>query len=235
MEIREYPTKDLVYHFVLFYDLPENEMLKYRIIGPHMPDDNAILTYCYIDREAGLSYEVICTARRDNLGNVTYREPGNNISLKIREGGLISQALVFAEGGELAGYQDRADIIKENYGYNIKAVKAIEAKPFPDRRHVCYPNDVMVTLFGEDMKPELIWVRDIDENDYPEEIRSLAGTNAQVEGDEMYFVSAGRLINEPYDSGYGYHNGSIVPVFAFRTADGRELPIVPAYNMWSKK
>lgn len=238
MDVRQYPTKDLPYHFVLFYNLSREELLKYSLDVPAMPGDNAILTYCYIDRMAGMSFKMVCLARYDR-GEIICREQSKTIMMTIREGALVSDAVVFPEGGMFAKYQELADRVKENYGYHIDVIEAIEKKSFPDRRHVCYPDDVMVVLYGMGMKPEQIWVSDITEEEYPKEIRNLIGTkivHTTRDGiEEMKFVGAGRLINEPFDSGYGYRNGSIVPVYSLEGEDGTEIPIVPANGMWPRE
>lgn len=119
----------------------------------------------------------------------------------IREGGILGEALLVPDGEDLADLHEIANQMKENYGYHIDMIKAVETKSFSNRRHVCYPDDVMVVLFGMGMRPEQIWVRDILEEDYPEEICALGGTkilHTIPDGiEEMTFVGAGRLINEP--------------------------------------
>ena len=126
MDIRAYQTRKLPYHFVLFYNLSQADLIKFSLDLEINTGDNALLTYCYIDRMAGLSYEVICKASIDGNGNVVYREPSKTAMMRIREGGIISDAYVYPEGGELSRFQDRADRIKENYGFHIDMIKAVE-------------------------------------------------------------------------------------------------------------
>ena len=157
----------------------------------------------------------------------------------IREGGILGEALLVPDGEDLADLHEIANQMKENYGYHIDMIKAVETKSFSNRRHVCYPDDVMVVLFGMGMRPEQIWVRDILEEDYPEEICTLGGTkilHTIPDGiEEMTFVGAGRLINEPYNKEFGYHNGSVVPIYSLVSSSGEEIPIVPANHLWPRK
>ena len=93
----------------------------------------------------------------------------------------------------------------------------------------------MVILYGMGMKPEHIWTRDIDESQYPPEIEKLIGTkivHTTPDGiEELVFAGAGRLINEPYNPKYGYHEGNIVPIYSLEGPDGTVLPVVLAKGM----
>lgn len=236
MDIRAYNTKDLPYHFIIFYNLPESEIRKYSLDVPYQIGENAVLTYCYIDRQAGLSYELICKASLEGNGNIRFSKGSKTSMMKIREGALISDAVVLDEDiPQMSPYKYVADRTKDVYGYHIDMVKTLEAKRFSNRRHVCYPDDIMVFLYGMGCKPEQIWVTEISENDYPENIKNLIGTKVvhSIGGDinEWEFASAGRLINQPFNKELGYVNGDIVPIYSTKDKNGEELPIVPAKSM----
>ena len=62
MDIRAYNTKDLPYKFVLFCNIEPKDLLIYSAGAPIKPGENSLLTYCYIDQTAGLSFEVVCKA-----------------------------------------------------------------------------------------------------------------------------------------------------------------------------
>lgn len=235
MDIREYNTKDLPYNFVLFYDLPEAELRKYSMDDlPYVEGENSILTYCYIDRQAGLSYRFICKCKFNN-GCIEYGKRSETAVMIIREGGLVGQALLLPDGEDLGDLHEIANEIKEGYGYHIDLIKTLEAKRFSNRRHVCYPDDVMVVLFEMgNVKPEQIWVTEIDESKYPDKIKALIGTkiayNTREGVETMLFAGAGKLINQPFNSAFGYNNGDIVPIYALQ-GDKGELPIVPASRL----
>lgn len=235
MDIRAYNTKDLPYRFVLFCNISQKDLFVYSAGAPIAPGENSLLTYCYIDRQAGLSFEVVCKACLLPDGSIKFGEMSKTTSMKIREGGLISDALIFPEGYEMEKYQEVADRIKAGYGYHIDMVKKLESKRFNNRRHVCYPDDIMVYLFGMNIKTEQIWVTEIDEDMYPAHIKNLIGTKlvhtTQNGNETMEFAGAGRLINEPYNPGFGYKNGDIVPIYAVPNGKGQEEPIALARNL----
>lgn len=235
MDIRAFNTKDLVYHFVLFCNLSRKDLMPYSMGAPIEPGENALLTYCYIDRMAGLSYEVICKACVLPDGRISLGKRSTTTGMKIREGGLISDARVFAEGRNLEMYQSVADRIKENYGYHIDMIRNLESKRFSNKRHVCYPDDVMICLIGMNNKMEQIWVTDVDIDECPDSIRKLKVTKIihhTQNGEEILeFAGAGRLINQPYDASFGYDNGDIVPIYAISGENGEEEPIGLARNM----
>ena len=235
MDIRAYNTKDLPYRFVLFCNISAKDLFVYSAGAPVKDGENSLLTYCYIDKQAGLSFEVVCKASILPDGNIRFSEMSKTTSMKIREGGLISDALVFPEGYEMEKYQDVADRIKEHYGYHIDMVHTLEAKRFSNRRHICYPNDIMVYLFGIGIKAEQIWVTEVGEMFYPAHIKKLIGTKIErttSSGNEtMEFAGAGRLINQPYNPMFGYSKGDIIPIFAIPDGCGQEEPIALARNL----
>ena len=122
-----------------------------------------------------MSFKMICLACYEN-GELICREQSKTTAMTIREGALVSDAIIYPEGGRFAKYQEIVDMVKENYGYLVDVLKAVENKTFPNRRHICYPDDVMVFLIGMGLKTEQIWVTDIDEEDYPKKISNLRGT-----------------------------------------------------------
>lgn len=236
MDIRAYNTKDLPYRFVLFCNISERDLMVYSAGAPIQRGENSLLTYCYIDKMAGLSFEVVCKASLLPDGSIRFGEVSKTTSMRIREGGLISDALVFPEGYEMEKYQEVADRVKKYYGYHIDMVHTLEAKRFSHRRHICYPDDIMVYLFGNGIKPEQIWVTEIEQNECPYSVRRLIGTELvhnTAEGREVLeCVGAGRLINQPYNPGFGYREGDIVPIYAMPIGRGQEEPIVLARNMF---
>lgn len=62
MDIRNYNVKKLPYHFVLFYGIDEKQLAVIKLAFHGAETDNAVLTYCYLDTQCGLSYKVICCA-----------------------------------------------------------------------------------------------------------------------------------------------------------------------------
>ncbi|MCR5603735.1 MAG: hypothetical protein K6G27_08545 [Lachnospiraceae bacterium] len=206
MDIREYNTKSLPYHFVLFYNMPENTMAMYRGLFSGKADDNAVLTYCYLDSMCGLSYKVICCAKLYDNETIEFDVPEHLTNgMTIREGGLECEALLFDEGGIMSRFQKEADSIKENYGYYAESLKEDEDVPFAAFRHVAYPNDIQVYFFKKNQGYEEMWVREHE--------RRPDGT------------VIGTLLNEPYDQSMEVHEGDSVKVFPYDPGDGNIVPV----------
>lgn len=205
MDIREYNTRSLPYHFVLFYNMSDKEITMYRGMFNGKPDDNALLTYCYLDAECGLSYRVICCARLYDDETVEF-DISENVTngMIIREGGIECDAILFDEGGIMSRFQEEADFIKDNYGYHEESLKVDEDVPFASFRHVAYPDDIPVYFFSPDQKVEQIWVRE---------------TSHESDG-----TVTGYLINEPYDKSFGVHNGDKVQVIPYEI-NGEIIPV----------
>ena len=213
MDIREYKTKDLPYHFVLFYNLPESEMTMYRAALNGHQEVNSLLTYCYLDKQCGLSYKAICCARLDGYEYIAFDVPEDiTTSMIIREGGIVSEAALFEEGGIMARFQHEADKIKECYGYYKEMVSPNENDPFSEFRHPAYPNDIQVFFMSSTQKHEKMWVK--------EECREEDGS------------ITGILLNEPYNSEMGIHEGDTVTVIPLDNGNGDIAPV--ALLSWMK-
>ncbi len=130
MDIREYNTKRLPYHFILFYHLSSKEMDMYRNVLCGKSNDNAVLTYCYLDMQCGISYRAICCAEIFDDGTVEYDVPEKkNTGMTIREGGIESDAVIIDEGGPMERFQKEVDMIKECYGFYEDLIKVSKKKP----------------------------------------------------------------------------------------------------------
>ena len=166
---------------------------------------NGILVYGYIDKEAGLTLEVIAAAHVEG-DKASFEEPSKEIRSFIRVGAIDpdDDFLYFDdEDGKLSDrYADRIDIL-HNYDANEQVEKTREM-PFLDScRHEHYPDDIMVFLYKEDLEPEGCWVR-------------ITGLG------DHYFI--GTLLNEP-NQDFGYHNGETVAFFVQKTEDERFICI----------
>ncbi len=213
MDIRAYNTKSLPYHFVLFYNLDEQKMEMYKSSLDGRANDNALLTYCYIDEQCGLSYRAICCAEITEEGHLMFSMSDNVSTMFIfREGGIISDARVFDED-DLPPFKEIADEIKENYGYHKDKIEIKDDRPFDKYRHPSCPNDILVDFIPPEGKTERMWVT---------EKKKLQDGSIQ-----------GILINEPYNPDFGLHEGDAVFVVPHETADGEIIPI--ALLPWIKR
>ncbi len=205
-DIREYKVKELPYHFVLFYNIPESQANSIKKSLGGRDEDNALLTYCYLDSIAGLSYKAICWAKLNENGRVEYNEPETvDTALTIRESGLLCSAEIINENAAgMDRFQEKVEFIKECYGYHADRIDIDDDIPFDEYRHPGYPNDILVKFFSPDKKLEEMWVREVSRDG--EFIR-------------------GTLLNEPYNSLIGLHEGDIVAVIPQKTDDGKIFPM----------
>ena len=213
MDIREYNIKSLPYHFVLFYNLPDDKLLMFRNMYEGQAEDNALLTYCYLDEMAGLSYRAVCWATVAEDSSITYHhERQMTTMLILREGGLNCDAYVLEEK-DMPYYKDVADEIKEHYG-NMKGQTEIHSDdPFSKFRHPSYPKDILAVFLSADKKVEKMWITEMMQNE-----------DGSVQG---------KLLNEPYNPLIGLHEGDFVTVVPYKDDGGEITPI--ALLDWMKE
>lgn len=207
----DYLPKMQLYNFVLFMELPKEQDQLYRGLAENEQEDNGILTYCYIDRTAGLSYEFICWAsvRRDTP--IIFRERNRGLSFKIREGSLNCPVFVIPEDIVDRELVEHAEQIRSHYGY-FKEKAETGPEIFSEFRHPLYPNDVLVNFYDADHRSEAIWVR--------------------IEK-ELEEGVVGRLMNEPFNPRLGFHSGERVGVTGMQDGGGTLHPI--AIMPWMKE
>ena len=210
MDIRAYNSKKLPYHFVLFYNLPKDKEIAFKNMYQGTEADNAILTYCYLDSMCGLSYKAICWAYISDKGKIEYHNAREmTVGLTIREGGLECDAIVFDEE-DMPLFQEEAAQIKDNYGYMKDQTDINDNVPFDEFRHPSYPKDILAFFFSPNNKLEKIWVTEIKR----EQDGSIAA----------------KMLNEPYDSLMGVHEGDIVRIVPHEMDDGKIIPV--AFLPW---
>lgn len=212
MDIREYNSKKLPYHFVLFYNLPSDKLTVFRKMYQGTEADNALLTYCYLDSMCGLSYKAICWAYVSSSGKVEYHNAREmSVGLTLREGGLECDAVLFDEE-DMPQFQEEAENIKKIYGYMVNQTDISDDVPFDEFRHPSYPNDIIVTFLAPDKKVEKIWVTEKERRD---------------DG-----IIIAKVLNEPYNPLMGIHEGDLVGVFPYEVDEGETIPM--ALLPWMK-
>ena len=165
---------------------------------PDADKANCILTYGYIDREAGLTMEVLCAGVKDGE-SFTFFDCSEEIRAILRVGSVIEDEFyVFDDCEESLSkkYSAKLDVLKH---YDApEEVEESRKMTFLDKsRHEYYPDDVMVYLTREGLNPEGCWVRIIGLGDH--------------------FIM-GTLLNEP-NQDFGYHEGEKVAFFVQKTED----------------
>ena len=211
MNIKNYNVKDILYHYVLFYNLPDD--LYWRMKSAMFADseDDALLTYCYLDENGDLSYDAICYARMED-DKVTFAKRGVIMLWEIPEEIAEWDCMVFDED-EIPIYKSRIELIKKQHGYHPEILENNEDDIYGRYRHPGYPDDIRTVFVSEDNKVELIWVR----------------VQEKLGDDDLLAV----VLNEPYSEYMGVNLGDLVKLVPYYCDDGMAVPM--AILPWMKE
>lgn len=164
---------------------------------PGINDANCFLTYGYIDREAGMTLEVLAVGI----------QKGDNY--RFFDTSLDARFFIRAEAikDEEFGYFGDDEDFKNRYSQKIEMLNVYKADEdlektrelgFLDEcRHPFYPDDVQVYLVKDGLEPELCWA------------------SMFALGDHWIMAN---LLNEPKQS-FGYHEGERIAFFVKETED----------------
>lgn len=164
---------------------------------------NCILAYGYIDREAGMTLEVLCAGIREGNNMFTFFECAKEVRSILRIGSVIDAEFYVLDDSDeslLGKYADKLKVLKD-YDAPEEVEISRTMKLFDSSRHELYPDDVLVYLTRDGLEPEGCWVR-------------ITGL-----GDGF---AMGTLLNEP-DQDLGYHEGEEIAFFAVKTEDDKTV------------
>ncbi len=161
MKYSEVGFRALYRHFALF---PLTDAAKGAVRGfPGAQTADGVLVYGYIDREAGLTLEVLSPAKR-HQDMWRFTDGNNEIRSFIR--------MEAAEDEELFLFDDSDGRLSKRYAEMLEMLKAYDASEtveksrtfgfLDDARHPHFPDDVLVFLEKDGLKPEGCWARMID-------------------------------------------------------------------------
>ncbi len=200
MKYKDTGFRAFYHHFIA---VPMKENLKAALkCFPGAKNANCILTYGYIDREAGLTLEILAAGKETEKG-FSFADGNDTISSKIRIGNVADDEVVYFddEDGRLAArYAGKLEML---HGYDAsEEVEKTRSMTFLDasRDENCI-DDVLVYLVKDGLKTEGCWVRIIGLGDH-------------------WFM--GTLLNEPYQD-FGYHSGEKIAFFAHETEDKKVI------------
>lgn len=167
---------------------------------------NCILTYGYIDHNAGLTMEILAVGVKENDGFIFF-DTLTETRAFIRIGAVIEDEFFFfddKDGGLSKRYFEKLNVIK-HYAVS-EEIEETRKMTFLDKsRHKYYPDDVMVYLIKQNLNPKGCWVR-------------ICGL-----GDNFIM---GTLLNEP-DQDFGYHNGEKIAFFVRQQKDKSIILYIP--------
>lgn len=160
---------------------------------------NILLTYGYIDHNAGLTLEVLAAGERKG-DSFYFFDPDDGARVSLRMESVKDEEFYwFAdESGDLKKrYEKKIEVLK---GYDVEEEieKTREMDFLDSSRDPYFIDDILVYLTKEGLNPEGCWVR----------IEGL--------GDHFFM---GTLLNEPHQD-FGYHVGEKIAFFAQKSEDG---------------
>ena len=164
------------------------------------PDDNAMLVFSYIDRHAGISFELLCAAYVYDDGEVVFEPSNENVLFKFRYGSFEGEIIPFTNKSQLVPFMDKAQMIVKGYKApdSVLAIRAI--RELDPSRAPGFPDDIVVFFVKEGYRNEGIWCR-------------TEGTDPERRLIQM------RMLNEP-NASFGKHIGEIVDVTLIQMDDG---------------
>ena len=186
-----------------FVAFPMKDEYKLHMINyPHIEKANCLLAYGYIDREAGLTLEVLATGFEQEE-RCTFFDPPERARFSLPGERMENEEFLLMDdrdrrlssryGKKLAGLQ--------KYAAGGEIEKTREMRFLDDSRHPFFPDDVQVYLMRQGLKPEPCWTR----------ISGLA---------ENWIK--GVLLNEP-EQNFGCHQGEEVAINLDQTEDGKVI------------
>lgn len=178
-----------------------NDALKASIEGfPDADKADCVLTYGYIDSDAGLTLEVLAGGKiTDN--KATFFNGSDDKRSFVRLGAVIDD--------EFFVINDKDGSLKKKYAEKLENLKTYDASPAVEKSRLMafldgsrdpeHPDDVLVYLTRKGLKPEGCWAKITD---------------------LMEHFIVGTLLNEP-EQNFGYHAGETIAFYVQKTEDGR--------------
>lgn len=146
-----------------FFYISGNEFMNN--MKEHFPNsDNAdgLLVYGYIDHYAGLTYELICCARKDG-DSLEFFGEDNTSAIKLRAGSISDCDAIYIDKEEnsdlLSNYSEKVNSINIDYSCGKDVSETRKISLLDSSRHALYPDDVKVFIFHGKNQPECCWVR----------------------------------------------------------------------------
>lgn len=169
---------------------------------PQIEGANCLLAYGFIDREAGLTLEVLA-AGYEQENKYVFFDPPRETPCIIRAENVEDQEFTLINDRNNAlrlRYAETLALLEE-YAAGEEIEKTREMRFLDDSRHPFFPDDVQVYLMRDGLKPEPCWTR----------ISGLA---------ENYIK--GILLNEP-EQDFGCHQGEEIAVNLDETEDRKVI------------
>lgn len=202
-KIDEFGFRDL-YHQYLLIVADEGWLRSFAPEFQRIEGDNALLVYGYVDHPAGLTFEILCYAKRHPDGGTELRPGNGKVSSKIRYDGVRGLLIPIDYDVKMEEFRGKVTIVNEGYRTSDDMEAIRNYKKLDGSRHPQFPDDIHVYLVVPEVKLEKIWVR----------------TEKIVDGHV-----AGTLLNQPHTNQSGLNMGDLVKIISIEGDRGPVLVI----------
>jgi len=171
--------------------------LKSRI---HFPENSdSLLMFCYIDTEAGLTFEFLCTYNSQK--NEYYERDIKELRQIYRKGFFNNCEIEIIPDNILKSkfLNEYINSIIDNYENDENKIFTRKIKDIDHLRENDFPDDILVYIYKEGLNTERVWVR-----------------LSKVENGKLY----GLLQNEP-NSNFGIHLFNEIKIEIFKDEEGK--------------
>ncbi len=202
MKLEKYTNKELLYQFVLMFNLRQSDLNMFVASYDGDPEDNAILAYCYFDKQCGVSFRVLCSAKKTEDGAVEYHKRESIRTMwTLRTGPEECDAEIISDVDALSEFISEGERIKEDYGHYENLISGPEGMPFEAFRHEDFPMDILTIMLSPNRNIEKMWLREVNCNE-----------NGSIDA---------KLLDDPFDPDMGVLTGDVVRVVAADTEEGK--------------
>ncbi|MGI6721558.1 MAG: SseB family protein [Anaerovoracaceae bacterium] len=165
---------------------------------------SGVLTYGYIDNEAGLTLEVLAAANEEN-GSYSFTDLDDEVTVKLRMESVQDDEFDIIddpEGSLNIRYKYKLEML-EIYESDDAVRESRQAEFLDFARNEYYPDDVLVHLIRDGLQPEGCWARLVE-----------LGEDSII----------GQLLNEP-DQDFGCHEGDKISMLLYELDDDSNVLI----------
>lgn len=206
-ELKDFNFREIDRKFSITEEISDKTKSILNRAGLDIPDeDDMMLLYGYIDIEAGITFEFVCTCHRSDDGSLICTDRDKSMGFKLRYGSFTERLKVLKSGEYPERYDYIAKVIEEAYYDGTDYWETRNMEELDPFRMPGYPDDLQVLFLKERQNAEMIWTRCRD-----------------VSIDGRISVE---LLNEP-DGDLGVHLGDKVYII-FKTNHNAELAFLCA-------
>lgn len=165
---------------------------------PDIDKADHLLTYGYIDHDAGLTLEVLAGAKK-NKNSFRFFDTNASVKAMVRIGAVEESEFFYFEdesGNLKKRFSEKIDMLS-SYDVDEDIEKTRYMEFLDSSRHPQYPDDIQVLLMRDGLQPEACWTRIIGLGDH-----WIMGT----------------LLNEP-NQDFDYHEGEKIAFFVHENED----------------